>query len=341
MKKKIAFRCDASPEIGSGHVMRCLTLAEFMNASGWNCVFLVSQETQDTLPIFQGVVFAIGDPESFDDSVEILVVDHYGLDIKYEHSARGWAKHIMVIDDLANRSHDCDVLLDQTYGRSVSDYEGLVSDDCLMLVGAQYALLRPQFAAIRQKSIGRRKERCGKLENILVSLGSTNFNNVTGLVLSAFQSQSLPAFQICVVLGSRAPGMSIIKEQVGEINCTTPHNIELLTDVEDMATLMNWADLAIGAGGTTSWERCCLGLPTLMIEIAGNQSKIADELHRRKAVINLGKLEGLKDEHISAALVNLVRSPEMLINMQKEAFKICDGDGMKKVKEHMLNVVNS
>lgn len=319
VKKRVLFRCDASPEIGGGHVMRCLTLADVLRARGWNCGFVCNEDAPRVVPALSQSGYKIhADPVPCD----VLVVDHYGLDFAYERDARSLASLIVVFDDLANRPHDCDILMDQTYGRSAEDYRLYVRDGCRILCGAQYALLRPQFAEIREKSLRRRREAQGTIQRLLVMFGTTDPNNMTGRALQSLESLA-KRFDIDVVLGPYAPAL----ESVREVCAASRHQVSLHVGIYDVASLMLDADLAIGAGGTTNWERCCLGLPTLVVEIADNQKMIAEQLHMVEAVINMGWFEHLSEESIPHTILQLCENPEKLKKMGAMAAKICDGSG--------------
>jgi UDP-2,4-diacetamido-2,4,6-trideoxy-beta-L-altropyranose hydrolase len=329
--KKIAcFRCDASLAIGSGHVMRCLTLAEGLKQNGWTCMFLSSRETQETIPVLAQSGFRILDPFQGPDTADILIVDHYDLDVRYEAQTRVWANCILVIDDLADRKHDCDILLDQTYGRKAKDYHAFVPTGCEILTGAEYALLRPQFTAMRKQALDRRN---GQINRVLVSMGSTNIHNVTTMVLRGLHAFEGKKLDIDVVLGSTAPRIEDVKDIIQEIENKGLHTIRFLTDVADMASLMTQIDLALGAGGTTSWERCSLGLPSLIVEIADNQHLIANRLHQAGAVYNLGWIDNINGAVIAAALTELCDDRNRVLSMSNKAAQICDGQGVQRVLE--------
>lgn len=313
---KAIFRSDASRDIGSGHIYRCLTLADMLAQTGWECAFACTAETVDIVPLLKTKGYETLPPDA-SAPCDLLVVDHYGLDEKYERSARGWAKRIVVIDDLANRKHECDTLLDMTYGRSAYTYHGLVPDNALLLCGSHYALLRPEFAAYRLESLAHR-QKLSSAPRVLVSLGSTNLGNVTGFVLQALADFPLP-IAVDVVMGSGAYAYDEVKTLAAQ------NGFSLHTDTRDMALLMSTADIAIGAGGTTSWERCTLGLPTLLIELADNQSLIADALDAQGAVINLGKLDDFEFSHLRKSLQALLENPPALKEMSEKAAQICDG----------------
>lgn len=328
------FRCDASPVIGTGHVMRCLTLADELAARRWECIFWTEGQSVISAPALARSGYRIV-PE-WNDETALLVVDHYGLDAAFETLCRARAKKILVIDDLADRIHDCDILVDQTFGRMVKDYRVLVPAHCEILTGADYALLRSQFAAARADSLRERAE--GRLARIIVSMGATNIHNITSRVLKGLAGFDGGRLAIDIVMGKNAPYMDEVREETDCINNHTRHEAVLHTDVADMAVLMANADLAVGAGGTTSWERCCLGLPSLVIEIADNQKVIAANLHAAGAAVNLGWHEKVTPDDIAAFVLGLYAAPEKLVEMSVNAAKICDGQGVKRLAKTVENV---
>ncbi len=329
-KNLALFRCDASQDIGTGHIIRCLTLAHALEKEGWKCAFASSAETLATVPLLAQTGFEILDIDT-NTKVDLLAVDHYGLERSYESAARSWANKILVIDDLANRAHDCDLLIDQTYSRDKEDYKALVPEGCRIFTGADYALLKPKFGKIKGKTLARRAQKGGVFERVLVSMGATNVRNVTGKVLQTLAAWDKKELVIDVVLGASAYEAGSVKSLVQEINAAGRHEVKLLTNVTDMAGLMAKADMAIGAGGTTSWERCCLGLPTIMLEIADNQSGIAGNLHDAGAVINLGKDSDFSGAALAEALSHLKAQPERMLEMAKKASRICDGSGIDRI----------
>lgn len=323
------FRCDASAAIGTGHVMRCLTLADELKTRGWTCKFWSDPESAIVVPALERSGHHI--LTALPPICDILVVDHYGLDAAFESSCRPAIQNIAVIDDLANRPHDCDLLMDQTYGRNTADYKSLVPAHCKILAGSNYALLRPQFATVREKSLQRRRR--GGLQRVLVSAGGMNTNNITTHILEDIAHFKTAPLIIDVVLGHKAEHMNSVRGAINFIANETPHKVLLHTDVADMAKTMAFADLAIGSGGTTSWERCCVGLPSLIIEIADNQKIIARNLHRAGAAINFGWYEKIAPNTLSQAIADFIAKPENLVTMSMNAAKVCDGKGTQRMAE--------
>ena len=291
----IAFRCDASAVIGSGHVMRCLTLAKALVDRGVRCSFLcrdlpghmmtrIAAEGHGVhalaAPTGQGDAHtADGDYAAWlgvspaADAIESraimdmirpdrVIVDHYALDADWEQAACPGIP-VMAIDDLANRPHSCDILLDQNLGRQASDYDGLVPERALRLIGPSNALLRPEFAAARAEALARRTA-CSRVKALLITMGGMDRENVTGQILQRLKQISLASDSVIrVVMGGHAPWLNFVEEVAAQMPCS----VEVLVDVADMAQLMVDSDLAIGATGSTSWERCCLGLPCISVTI--------------------------------------------------------------------------
>jgi UDP-2,4-diacetamido-2,4,6-trideoxy-beta-L-altropyranose hydrolase len=326
------FRCDASARIGAGHVMRCLTLADALSETGWTCAFACGAPTTDTVPALlespHERLLLDGEAETeaaalaarWPDGCDLLVADHYQRDTVFEAACRPWARRIMAIDDIADRPHHCDVLLDQNLGRRASDYDGLVADHCRRLTGARFALLRPQFAAARRHA-RRRREIGDAPRRILVSLGATDPDNVTTSVLHGIGQAGIRA-EIDVVLGRSAPHLHAVRALAMDM----PGRVTVHAGVDDMATLMSEADLAVGAAGSSSWERCCLGLPTVLMVIADNQRPGAAALAGAGAVVPVESTDA-----VGAAVKDLWRSADRRHAMATAAGGICDGYGTARI----------
>ncbi len=336
--KRALFRCDASPDIGGGHVMRCLTLADELSHNRWDCVFACNDGARSIIPVLQN--YKLIPTENLDKKTDLLVVDHYRLDHIFESKSRSWADKILVIDDLADREHDCDILLDQTFRRNEHDYKSLVPNHCTILTGSKYALLRPQFSETRKESLERRNKQNFKLQRVFISLGMTNIFNITLKALCGLELYTDTPLQIDVILGKSASFIDNVKDQIDKMNNCGFHNVKLHSNVENMAGLMMKADLAIGAGGTTSWERCCLGVPAIVIELADNQKKITDELDSAGAIINMGWHEYVSAKDLAGTLLNLSNNSDTMIKISRKVAGICDGYGVKRVTAEIENVCN-
>lgn len=318
--------------------MRCLALADALALSGWTCAFACAPETVETMPVLAESgheTFVLGGAAAdevaamnrrWPQGCDLLIVDHYERDATFESACRGWARRVLAIDDLANRAHDCDVLIDQTLGRREPDYRSLVPAACRLLLGPEYAMLRPQFAAARGQSLARRRAE-QPIRRLLVSLGASDPHNVTQIVLDGIAQSGIDA-DVDVVLGSGAGSLEAVRALADKI----PQQTRVHQGVRNMADLMSAADLAIGAAGTSSWERCCLGLPTLIVVAADNQTMIAKELEQAGAAAVLGRAGALTSEDIGRALRDLITDTRTLRAMIASAAQVCDGNGSLRIR---------
>lgn len=363
----IVFRADASIDIGTGHVMRCLTLADALSLQGAECRFVCRQlpgnlnelierrghavtalppsgQAMDEREItgdeqgpphaaWLGVDWRVDAEQTravFADGVsEWLVVDHYALDRRWESYLRDCCHRLMVIDDLADRAHVSDLLLDQNLGRKAADYAGLTPTECVTLVGPQFALLRPEFASLRDYSLARRG--LAEVGSLLVTLGGVDKGNMTSLVLDALLECPLPErCRIVVVMGPSAPWLETVRGRAGAM----PWATEVRVNVSDMATLMADSDIAIGAAGTTAWERACLALPTLAVVAADNQRAGAEALDAAGCIVKLELAEDFAEElrEKLAALLPL----EQRRAMAHACCALTDGGGCVRLVQQLL-----
>jgi UDP-2,4-diacetamido-2,4,6-trideoxy-beta-L-altropyranose hydrolase len=358
----IAFRTDASLQIGTGHVMRCLTLADALRERGAKSTFICRPHAGHLLDFIQQrghIAIALApavdtfnapsepshvkwlgtdwasDAEQTryaldDQMVDWLVVDHYALDCRWEQTLRPHTQRIMAIDDLADRPHDCDLLLDQNLGRQAKDYGGLLSNKTQTLIGPAYALLRSEFAQWREHSLQRRAQ--PQLRNLLITMGGVDQGNATGKVLDALISCALPAdLRITVVMGPHAPWWEQVQAQAAAM----PRPTQVLAGVSNMAQLMAESDLCIGAAGGSAWERCALGLPTIMLVLAANQHGGANALQAHDAAL----VAANSGEVISqlTALISMDKQSGALRKMSQNSARLTVGDGASHVAQLLLN----
>lgn len=344
----IAFRVDSSTQIGSGHLMRCLTLAGQIKKEKNADIAFFSRDLEGNLNdliIQQGyklyvlprvkvhtglegyekwlMVKQTFDAEQTEKilqqlDVAYLIVDSYAIDEIWEKVVRPYVKKIMVIDDLANRKHDCNILLDQNYYSDMKTrYNGLVSSECKMLLGPQYALLREEFYEARKKM----RVRHGNIKNILVFFGGSDLTNETMKALKALTMFTFSGIQINVIVGKSNPH----KGQVEEF-CSQHKGIQYFCQVANIAELMNEADLAIGAGGTTTWERCFLGLPAIVIAVAENQVKISEDCNNIGIIKYIGIADDIDTGYLQSYSFELIHNKENIKSMQKQIeLLFCEG----------------
>ncbi|WP_288365281.1 UDP-2,4-diacetamido-2,4,6-trideoxy-beta-L-altropyranose hydrolase [uncultured Marinobacter sp.] len=362
---RIAFRADASIQIGTGHVMRCLTLAEALRSQGHECTFICRDhpgnlgaliaERGFQLSLLSQADLAEWSIESESDTalahadwlgvpwqqdaeqtlealngpiIDWLVVDHYALDARWERRVSKRVGEVMVIDDIADRPHECKLLLDQNLGREAQDYDGLLPEACIRLVGPRYALLRPEFAELRERSLERR--RTPELKRILITLGGVDQDNVTGQVLDVLsKSQLSPETELDVVMGASAPALDEVRQQAQVL----PFRVSVSVGVTDMAERMCLADFCIGATGSTTWERCCLGVPTMTMVLAENQKHAAEAIARHGAAVVIQNQSDLE-----AALQKLLTNEQFAENlsaMSNAGASLVDGLGCLRVINHL------
>ncbi|MDT8440442.1 MAG: UDP-2,4-diacetamido-2,4,6-trideoxy-beta-L-altropyranose hydrolase [Desulfuromonadales bacterium] len=354
---KCVLRVDASIQIGSGHVMRCLTLAEALRAKGAEVLFVSrqlpghlhdlierqgvalcrlpapaqvaarldwnrhaawlevpwQQDAQETLACLQRV----------DGAIDWLVVDHYALDQQWEKRVRARVGNIMVIDDLADRVHDCDLLLDQNlYQDANLRYTTLVNKECRLLLGPKYALLRDEFPVARRPLA----DRDGKIRRVLIFYGGADPGRETIKALEAFESARLTNVEADVVVGATNPAREEIRSW-----CARRAGLRYHCQISNMAELMASADLMLCAGGTTTWERCALGLPGVVTATAGNQEMVAEQSARSGLSFYLGRSADVTTEQIANVLVALSCSPQCLQMYSVNGLAVVDAAGAKRV----------
>lgn len=309
---KFVIRTDSSTKIGSGHLMRCLTLAEELVAAKCEVSFVCRDLKGNLIDLIKQKGFNLFSLPSLEDEfepdkevphshwletnwkqdlretqdalkplgkVDWIIVDHYALDYKWEEGIKKSTNKILVIDDLADRRHDCDLLLDQNlYEEMEKRYKDLVPEKCKLLLGPRYALLRKEFREAKEKP----RQRDGTIKRIFIFFGGVDPTNETEKTLRAINELNKPDLVVDLVVGSSNQN----KERLQKL-CAERPNTNFYCQVNNMATLMNEADLSIGAGGTTTWERCYLGLPSIVIPVARNQEKSVSILSDRGVLIAL------------------------------------------------------
>ena len=351
-EKNLFIRADSGIEIGIGHMMRCYALAEilkkmdfdvyfisrklkgnicdFITEKGYKVYYLPTKnkfsKDDDNKTIEKDALETTKILTNYNDKPSWLLVDHYDLDIRWELILRKFVKKIIVVDDLANRKHDCNLLLDQNlYEHMNKRYAGLVPKNCKKLLGPKYVLLRSEFSKLR-RTITKRK----KLQNILVSFGGSDPRNETAKVLQAIKILNRKSFTVDVVVGNINPH----KEKIKQL-CSSIHNTTFYSNIDNIGELMSKAHLAIGAGGSTTWERCCLGLPSIVSIISNDQAEMIKLLAKKNCVINLGNFQNLTSYDYIKAIKRM--NNKIIAKMSSNCMKIVDGLGCFRVAE----IINS
>lgn len=348
----IIFRTDSSIDIGSGHLMRCLTLADELKKSGAKVEFVCRELEGNLIKIVEekgylvhrlpkpildeeglsGYARWLGvngeiDAEQTEkilkstNKIDLLIIDHYALDIKWESKLRSYTKKIMVIDDLANRKHDADILLDQNYVENMATrYDNLVPPSCIKLLGPKYVLLRPEFYAVK----GNLRKRDNIVKRILIFFGGSDPTNETTKAIKAVQGLNRPDIEVDIVIGASNPWQEEIKQQCEELG------FNYYRQVNNMAELMAKADLAIGAGGATTWERCFLGLPSICIIAAENQEEIINFLDQENLLINLGWNNKVKIEDVTKTIETILNNSGKIQEQINKNLAIFNHQNMSK-----------
>lgn len=362
----ICFRVDASSEMGTGHVMRCLGLAQVLRQRGDRVIFICRALPGNLLDLiatygYETVALPLPDPtvESVPDelthaswlgvhwtrdaeettdaiaavsgTVDWLVVDHYALDARWEGRLRGHCSHILAIDDLADRQHDCDMLLDQNlHSDAEARYASRVADGCRLLCGPRYVLLRGEFAVARS----RMRLRSGSVSRVMVFFGGVDRDNFTAQLIDQLADWLPPNLQVDIVVGASNTHLGMLRRM-----CVHRPQFVLRERVEDMAALLNETDLAIGAAGGSVWERCCLGVPSIVVSVARNQDPGLRRLGEMGAAFVV-EPQARNPETSAVAIADALRfalvSPLALRRQSKLAGELVDGQGAVRVMRRML-----
>ena len=356
---KVAFRVDASKLIGTGHVVRSITLAERMRTYGIECFFICRSHLGNLISHIRNKNFEVfvlprDENTSYQEvdsynierlgchwqvdaeqtknildvvHVDMLIVDHYALDIHWEKSFNDYCCKLIVIDDLANRKHVCDILIDQNLVHDMDKrYQYLVPENCVLLLGPSYALLQPHYEKFRKHSLPKEK-----VEKILIYFGGVDSKRLTERSLIAFLRLNYLHIELHVVISSNNPRKTFVCDLIKGCD-----NIYTHFDLPTLAPLMSEVDFSIGAGGTTTWERLCLGLPALVITSAENQVEIARELDKRELIWWMGSDNCVNVQDICNLLKKIIND-RTVMERSKQCLEIVDGRGVERI----MNILNT
>lgn len=360
---KVLFRADASVEMGSGHIARCLTLADSLREKKSICEFVCREIEGNLIDLIEskgyrvhilppisieehktfertnaGVYCWRADAQNTKDAIGIdsfydwVVVDHYALDENWEGLIKPVCNRLMVIDDLANRRHDCDVLLDQNYYKnSLQRYLGLLPPHCICLLGPSYVLLRQEFIDAKNNL----PLRDGTIKRILVFFGSSDPSNETYKVLMALKELALEAIEVDVVVGAANPH----RHQI-QIDCNLISNVNYYCNISNMAELIIRADIGIGAGGSSIWERCYLGLPSITSVVASNQIETTKDVASMGALNYIGCSKVLSSGNYTAALLKAIANPNHVKLMSFKALSLVSEVGTPAIVDVMQKILD-
>lgn len=357
----IFFRVDASSQIGSGHVIRCLTLAKVLKKHGANCKFISRdhhnnlnekirkenfkiivlphsnklKSTKNNKNLISNYSQWIGASSNDDakqtidvlkrENIDLLIVDHYGLNKSWEKKIRPFTKKIMVIDDFLDRKHDCDLFLNQNLILNQVKYNKNLPYNCVTLLGPEYALLQPSYRKLHKTVAAR----TGPIKRVLIYFGGTDCGDLIKITILSFIKLKKKELFLDIVLSQKTKNLNEIKA-FAKLN----KKIKIYYEMRSLENLISRADLSIGACGVTSWERCCLGLYTLVVTLEKNQILIAKALQKKKLAKWIGDAKYINKRKIINALKEVFKKDIFKLSMNCN--QITDGNGARKVSEIIL-----
>jgi UDP-2,4-diacetamido-2,4,6-trideoxy-beta-L-altropyranose hydrolase len=369
MTSTVAFRVDASNQIGTGHVTRCIALADELTAAGMRCCFICrSLEGNMILNIrnhgyktfelpknnrmtyvhdylnnqlehadWLGVDW-LTDAEQTAAILELqnitwLVIDHYAIDIKWEEHIKPYINYLCVIDDLDNRNHSCEILIDQNWFGLQTNlrYDKKVNHNCIKLVGPNYAIIKSIYLKARKKV----KKRSGIINTILVFFGGSDQQNQTEKTLAALSNDIFDEIYVDIVVGPNYLNYEALSQLASKRSRT-----KIYKNLPDLSDLMVKADIMIGAGGTTTWERMCLGLPSLIISIANNQTQICIELNNAGFINYIGEFNNVGISDIEKKIIQITLQPDLLKKQSEIIFHLVDGYGTSRVVQAFQQIAS-
>lgn len=345
--KTIVIRVDSSWQMGMGHLQRCLNFAEVLREQQWQVIFMTRELPGNSIDLITQKNFlcyklitkkGVQSTDWQADAEEVrhllsqlspitwLIVDHYALDRRWQNMLRSMTQYILVIDDIADRPHDCELLLDQNYYHNQTErYQQLVPHPCMQLLGPRYALLKQEWHtySVKLKSYPR------EIKRILISFGGSDATHQTKKVVDACLA-IYPHMILDVVVGAANQQREQLQALAEQYD-----NIHYYCQLDSLAPLMMQADLSIGAAGITTWERCCVGLPSMVITVAVNQEQSARDLATLGVIEYLGSAQCVTELQIQQCLQALQATPKKLQQMQEQGKKLVDGKGCYKVMEKL------
>lgn len=343
--KNLVFRTDSGNGIGWGHTMRCFALAQKFKEKNHHVSFIVRKHPNNISDLLKEQdfdIFYLKEKNYYwkNDAlqtkkiierignVDWLIVDNYRLDIRWEKFLKSYVKKLMIIDDMTLRIHECDLLLDQNYYKNSKIYNKFIPKKCKLLIGPKFALLRKDFYQKRKKL----KARNGQINKILVSLGGTDNTNETIKIMNGINELNNKKINVDLLMTNSNKKHTKFQKTFSKFSNITIHHKNF-----NMAELMKQADLSIGAGGSSTWERCCLGLPSIVSITAKNQIQLTKEMEKKGCIINLGMSKKILSKNYTDTINNLNKSA--LSQMSKNGLKLVDGKGTSRVTKEMLNLL--
>lgn len=362
----VAFRVDASHQIGTGHTVRCLTLADQLRSRGAVCHFLQRRHAGHMIDVIRDrgfEVHALSEPVQFESrspavnyrawlgveekedaqetghtlsaiGADQVVVDHYGIGAMWHSDIRRLVRSIVVIDDLANRFLDCDVLLNQNFADDLHNrYNTLVPEHCIKLLGPNFALINPVYGMARRFTEPRR----GSVARVMISFGGSDSQDLTGLTLRTLSRPEFVNLAIDVVLGQNYSHTETLKAMAAKRGAVMVYGPQ-----PTLLPLMLRADLAVGGGGATMWERCCVGLPSVVVPIAENQQPATAALAQVEACWALSPIsstqanESAFEEELALAVHAFMSDSRLTMRIAESGWRLGEGRGAAAVAEVLI-----
>lgn len=344
----LLIRADANSIIGIGHVMRCMALAQTWRVAGGQAIFLMSAPEPKVIARLNKeeitVVRCGSSAGSVEDAKQTLalakqveatwiVLDGYNFETAYQKALCSAGSRVLHIDDLCclERYH-ADLILNQNI-HADADFYRRRCDGAGLLMGSRYVLLRQEFQAWRDW----RRKVAPTAKRVLVTLGGGDHNNVSHLILQSLYELQQPDLEVKLLVGLANPHRKLLESMA----LTTPFSLNVFEAGAEMPELMAWADIAISAGGSTCWELAFMGLPSLLVIMAGNQRRIVEELDAAGVAINLGNWDTVSRSQISEAFLNLQNAPQKRLAMSEQGRRLVDGEGCRRTWMHLLEHENS
>ncbi|MBL6654565.1 MAG: UDP-2,4-diacetamido-2,4,6-trideoxy-beta-L-altropyranose hydrolase [Flavobacteriaceae bacterium] len=341
----IGVRVEASDKIGTGHLKRCISLSlEIKENLDADVIFFFSGDDRyldllknhdlafhkiksNTFNYLDDVKLLKSIVKKNNIELSFIIVDHYKIDINWEKQLSDYK--IIVLDDLANRKHHADILIDQNlYNNYQKRYLDLVNKGCILLLGPKYAILNNKYKKLRKNLIKK-----NSYKNVLISFGGTDEFELTEQLLAKFSScPDLNEYIFHAVVTKSFKNKPLIRSY------SRYENIEIYEDLDCLSSLMYECDFSIGAGGTTTWERFAMKLPAIVITIAENQVESANYLKKNGFIDYIGKAKDLRKDWIEN-IISMIKDKKNLESQSKKISDIVDAEGTKRIINSMINLM--
>lgn len=345
----VIFRIELTISSGGGHYTRCITLAKSLQLLSFDILFIISSDlshvqkntealgfkciTINPSPVLDDASLTSRILMSYSGRAIALIIDHYDIDFEWISSVRPYCTKVVVIDDLANRKLDCDLLVNQVHNSDISDYRLIVPQDCQLLLGSNYTLLRPEFLANRM---------------ILLSKKPPTRVQKIHLLFGAGDPMSLCAIYACNILDTFADVELVINSsqhssQLELLNSISNASgrVHHIVDSTDIAADMSQCQFAVGTPGMSTWERACLGIPSIQIGSSLNQVEIMRELDRSKICHWFGMAKDVRMDCFLKKLKVLLGDDQWRSEVRQSCLRAVDGKGTKRVSTAIMSLLCS